>query len=234
MKLIEALQQIAAEANLDPTALLTYAMEDRVGGRDTGNWSGMSVFSAEGQIIYALVRALRPARVVEVGVASGGTTTHILSALEANNFGGLWSIDVEANCGLSVPENLRHRWKFEVGDALTATLPDKADFVFEDGAHSYDFTHGILTRLKKMGPRMIVSHDALTHLVYGGFDVLRAFKDVLGTDRTVQIDGAFPGLAYWVNAEYGIVTEEIPTIVIPPIVSEEEPVSSVVPKRKRK
>ncbi len=200
MKLDDALRQLAADGNLNADELIAYAAEDHIGGRDTGDWPAMSVFADEGKVVYALVRALRPAQVVEVGVASGGTSTHILSALEVNGKGKLWSIDIAPDCGLNVPENLRHRWTFVNGDALVETLPKKADFCFEDGAHSLEFTTQILERLKALNPRAILSHDALTHLAYGdAFQVLPAFKAVLGTDKTLGIDGAFTGLAYYFN-----------------------------------
>lgn len=202
MRLDEALRQIAQDGNLNADTLIAFAAEDTVGGRDTGHWDGMSTFEAEGQILYALIRVLRPAQVVEIGVDSGGTTTHILSALEANGEGHLYSVDIKEGVGAKVPEHLRHRWTLHIGDALTTDLPDRADFIFEDGEHSYDFTFNVLSRLKDLNPRIILSHDALTHLTYGGFDVLRAFTDALETDRTVLTDGSIAGLAYWFNASY--------------------------------
>ncbi len=202
MRLDEALQQIALDAGLDAAELIRFAAEDYVGGRDTGNWPGMSTFASEGQIIYALVRALRPARVIEVGVDSGGTSTHILTALEANGAGELWSVDINPECGTMVPEQLRHRWTFVNADALTVDLPDSADFIFEDGDHSYDFTFNILSRLKELNPHLLLSHDYYTHEVYQGFYVKQAFDEALPGAKGVKIDSAFTGLGYWVNDEY--------------------------------
>lgn len=200
MRLDEALRQIAADANLNADQLIKYASEDNLGGRDTGHFPGMSTFSDEGRVIYALVRALHPERVVEVGVDSGGTSTHILSALEANGTGALWSVDINPDCGAMVPAHLRPRWTFVNADALTTELPEHADFIFEDGEHGYPFTFKVLTRLKALNPRMLLSHDYYTHLTYGdAFQVQRAFTDVLG-DKGVLLDGAFTGLGYWVNS----------------------------------
>lgn len=231
MNLNEALTQIAVDANLNADDLIRFAAEDNVGGRDTGHWSGMSTFADEGKVLYALIRALRPEHVVEVGVASGGTSTHILSALHANDFGALWSVDVEANCGLNIPEDLRGRWTFVVGDALTVDLPERADFIFEDGEHSYAFTFNILTRLKALNPRILLSHDYYTHLTYGdAFQVQRAFADVLG-DKGVLIDGAFTGLGYWVNPEQGRGVDITPYITTG-IEVQPDPVAAPKPKRK--
>lgn len=203
MRLTDALRQLAADGNLNADELIAYAAEDNIGGRDTGQWPNMSVFADEGRVVYALIRALKPAQVIEVGVASGGTSTHILSALEVNGKGNLWSVDIVPDCGLNVPANLRHRWTFVTADALTVQLPDRADFCFEDGAHNMTFTTQVLTRLKALNPRAILSHDALTNEVYGdAFQVLPAFKEALGTDKTLRIDNAFTGLAYWFNDAY--------------------------------
>lgn len=228
MQLNDALRQIATAGNLNPDELIAYAAEDNVGGRDTGAWDSMSTFADEGRVIYALVRALKPRHVLEVGVASGGTSTHILSALEANGDGDLYSIDIEANCGINVPERLRHRWSFNVADALTADLP-AADFVFEDGAHTMEFGRAIYPRLKALAPRAIVAHDYFTHEVYGGFHVKEAFDEALPGGAGVKIDGAFTGLGYWFNADY---EPEITRILVDDEAIEPEPVEVPKPKRK--
>lgn len=250
MNLQEALRQIAAAGNLDADELIAYAAEDQVGGRDTGHWSGMSTFADEGKVLYALIRAMRPARVVEIGVASGGTSTHILSALEANGFGTLYSVDVEASCGLDIPEHLRHRWTFVVGDALTTTLPDQANFCFEDGSHAYEFTRDMVTRLKGLNPRIIMSHDYYTHEVYGGFFVKQGFDEALGEGANgVKIDDAFTGLGYWFNPDWSpkVKTEATPSVAdvspieavpeadstVPVQPEEETPKPAPKPSRKR-
>lgn len=203
MNLDDALRQVAADGHLNADELIAYAAEDHIGGRDTGDWPAMSVFADEGKVVYALVRALKPAQVVEVGVASGGTSTHILTALEANGKGKLWSVDIAPDCGLTVPENLRHRWTFVQADALTVQLPDQADFCWEDGAHTLDFSTLILEKLKALNPRAILSHDALTHETYGeAFQVLKAWQTVLPDGKAFKIEGAFTGLAYWFNDAY--------------------------------
>ena len=202
MKLNEALQQIARDAGLDADQLIAFANEDQVGGRDSGQWPGMSTFADEGKIIYALVRALRPAKVVEVGVDSGGTSTHILSALVANDFGELWSVDINPDCGLMIPDHLRQRWTFVNADALTVELPEQADFVWEDGSHSYEFTRDMLLRLKTLNSRVIMSHDYATGKVYPGFFVKEAFDEVLPEGFGIEIDGCFTGLGVWINPDY--------------------------------
>lgn len=234
----DALRYIAAAAGLDAAALIAYADEDQVGGRDTGAWDGMSTFAAEGQLLYALIRALQPAQVVEIGVDSGGTSTHILTALDRNGSGQLFSVDINPDVGAKIPAALRPRWTLHTGDALIEPLPDQADFIFEDGSHQLDFTQAILTRLKALNPRILLSHDYYTHEVYGGFYVKEAFDAVLPDGFGVKIDDAFTGLGVWVNPDWQPAapvvadeprvdtTDEVPTPAVKPLVA--------APKAKRK
>lgn len=232
--LADALTQIGQAAGLSPADLIAYAAEDSIGGRDrtdNGWWPAMSVHEAEGKVLYALVRALRPKTVVEVGVASGGTTTHLLTALAANGSGHLYSYDIEPLAGAKVPDHLRDRWTFIVGDALAVDLPERADFIFEDGEHTYEFTRNMLTRLKTLGPRVLVSHDYFSHEVYPGFGVKQGFDEVLPGAFGVKPDNAFTGLGVWVNADYQPVVDITPYITtgVEPVV---DPVAAPKPKRK--
>jgi hypothetical protein len=202
MHLHDALRQIATATNLNPDELIAYTAEDQVGGRDDNSWPGMSVFAAEGQVLYALIRALKPAQVVEVGVDSGGTSTHMLTALERNGEGQLYSVDINPEVGSKVPADLRNRWTLRIEDALTVDLPDRADVIFEDGSHELAFTRAILTRLKALNPRVILSHDYYTHETYGGFYVKEAFDAVLPGGFGVKIEGAFTGLGVWLNPDW--------------------------------
>lgn len=75
----------------------------------------VSAFSgAESRLIYALVRAMAPERVVETGVANGHSSALILEALARNGVGRLLSIDVRSDVGALVPEPLRARWDLTI------------------------------------------------------------------------------------------------------------------------
>ena len=72
--------------------------------------------------IWCLVRYLRPKNVVETGVAHGITSRFILEALERNEDGHLWSIDLppiektwQKQVGLAVPDQLANRWTYIKG-----------------------------------------------------------------------------------------------------------------------
>jgi len=106
-----------------------------------------------GPILYTAVRVLRPSVVVETGVGSGVSSTFLLSAMERNDFGRLYSVDLPLlenrllpegeHTGWIIPDRLRYRWELTVGDSR-AELPKlferlgTVDAFFHDSDHSYD------------------------------------------------------------------------------------------------
>ncbi len=74
--------------------------------------------------VWCLVRHLRPANVVETGVAHGVSSRFILEALERNGTGQLWSIDppptdprLAAEIGIAVDGFTRQRWHLVPGSS---------------------------------------------------------------------------------------------------------------------
>lgn len=199
MLLYDALATIGQRLNIDAHHLWEYAQEDAIGGRDTGNWQPMSLHADEGRVLYALVRALRPRACLEIGVADGCSATHILTALHRNQHGELYSYDIDPACGGGVPVHLRGRWHLNiVDDALTVPSFPAAQFVFEDGPHTYDWTAAMYRRIdREIRPRVLVTHDYYTHETYPEFGTFRAFQDVFEADSGVKLDNAFTGLGYW-------------------------------------
>jgi len=101
------------------------------------------------RIAYAVCRQLKPAVVVETGVAHGVTTAFVLKALESNQKGELWSIDLppladgaDDQVGYLVPAQLRSRWHLLRGrtrrllPGLCAQLP-AIDLFLHDSLHTY-------------------------------------------------------------------------------------------------
>jgi len=110
-------------------------------------------------ILFSICRIRAPQEVVETGVASGISSTGILSALHVNNRGKLHSIDLPGaiyrrDDGLSwkdvsspvgpgwlVPIELRDRWELELGPSQTL-LPclysrlDSVDVFYHDSEHT--------------------------------------------------------------------------------------------------
>ncbi|MBI4385976.1 MAG: class I SAM-dependent methyltransferase [Elusimicrobia bacterium] len=113
--------------------------------------------------LYVLCRILRPAWVVETGVASGASSWVLLTALSKNGKGGLRSIDLPPSQwepaksaykeidpvslpahrkpGWLVPEPLRGRWQLILGDAK-AELPrlleglGRIELFYHDAEHT--------------------------------------------------------------------------------------------------
>ena len=98
--------------------------------------------------IWCLTRHLRPANVVETGVAHGVTSRFILEALERNGTGHLWSIDrpplehaLHEQIGAAVSNQLKHRWTYIQGSSRRQ-LPRLArqlgtvDLFIHDSLHS--------------------------------------------------------------------------------------------------
>jgi hypothetical protein len=112
--------------------------------------------------LHALVRLLRPAHVVEVGVSSGVSSAYLLNGLEKNRKGTLHSIDLPSFSrrksahkkaprvswglppgkfsGWAVPLALRKRWDLRIGDKAQV-LPVLAGELPTIGLFVYDVPH---------------------------------------------------------------------------------------------
>lgn len=82
----------------------------------------------QGALLYLIVRATRPAKVVETGVRPGYSTAWILAALDANHAGDLVSLGPgptagrangvrDVSVGQFVPPTLRTRWTLALGNS---------------------------------------------------------------------------------------------------------------------
>jgi predicted O-methyltransferase YrrM len=108
----------------------------------------------QGALLYLLVRAARPRRVVETGVGPGYSSSWILAALEANGSGELFSLGPGSPSGRAngvghvavgafVPLALRPRWTLVLGnteDRLREILQPEhgTDLVFLDNGLDTD------------------------------------------------------------------------------------------------
>lgn len=202
MNLNEALHQIAIDLNMPPADLIAYAAEDTIGGYHTNaalaKWPMGSLWEVEGQVLYAVTRAMRPERVLEVGVYFGASSTHILAALAKNKKGKLISFDIQGSQGDGPPGELRKRWEFIQADSndYLAKTPITADLVFEDGYHDRIGTErNLRTIMEIVRPRILISHDA-EHFTEG-INVRGAWSAVFGDQyKTILIAPSDCGLAY--------------------------------------
>ena len=100
--------------------------------------------------LYAIVRVTKPNIIVETGVLEGTGSCAILSALERNDKGRLYSIDLpsprippDKKVGWRIPHHLRKRWILERGKS-SEKLPQlldtfrHIDIFLHDSEHSYE------------------------------------------------------------------------------------------------
>ncbi|MFB9376990.1 class I SAM-dependent methyltransferase [Kineococcus gynurae] len=122
----------------------------------------------EAELTYALVRHLRPRRVVEVGCFWGWSTTWLLSALRDNGEGELHSFDRVGHVERTVEPELTDRWTFQLGDVRERLVEIRAsdpDHVFVDAAHTRRFGRWMTSTLfPALTPGTPVSvHDVYHH-----------------------------------------------------------------------
>lgn len=127
-----SLDRIARLAGTPPGDLGRYRRELREGDLtdvllDRGAGVAFVQELPQGALLYLLVRATRPRRVVETGVRPGYSTAWILAALEANGSGELTSLGPGPTAGRSsgvrdvgvgqfVAPSLRGRWTLALGN----------------------------------------------------------------------------------------------------------------------
>jgi hypothetical protein len=94
-------------------------------------------------LLYLLVRLLRPARVLETGVANGHSASFVLAALAANGHGELHSVDVQPEVGTLLTERDRRRWHLHVldPDARKASFYRALDAVGTVDVFVHDSNH---------------------------------------------------------------------------------------------
>ena len=161
----EELARLATYLSVDPVALVTYAAEDHIGGRDTGPWNYLAVTALEGAVLYAVTRAIDPYFVAEIGVGQGCSSQHFLEAL-AYSSRWLYSVDHDGLAGSLVTRKDTYRWNVAIGDGL-AWLMDMPKsrtngLIFEDSLHEYDHVCTILTAARALNPVLLICHDVLS------------------------------------------------------------------------
>jgi predicted O-methyltransferase YrrM len=122
----------------------------------------------ESEITYLLVRAARPAVVLEIAPYYGWSTTWLLQALRDNGTGRLVSYDLVDYARWTVPPDLAgDRWTFVHGDVRdhVARLPADVGFLFLDAAHTAEFARWYLDALfPRLAPGTPVGvHDVFHH-----------------------------------------------------------------------
>lgn len=164
-----AIHEVAMYLNLNPEKLMDYANEDTLAGYYEGGDKYAIPFTNDGKFLYALIRALKPSKVLEIGTAYGGSARHILEAMNKNKHGSLVTVDINPDARLDgIPEYLRKQSTLihANSDTWIADVLGKftCDFIHEDGAHSIHNVQYIYNHLPQLMPGggVIASHDIAT------------------------------------------------------------------------
>lgn len=206
----EVLISIANSWGFDADELIEYAQEDELGGhtphpepedahptpKDHRGWN-KGIWEVEGKVLYALIRALKPRKVLEIGNQWFCSTSHIAEALLKNEQGHLWTIDLVKSKGL----NVKYKdvvtqigidlFRFDYGEIAPI------DFIFEDSFHTPGMVHYVWGKFQEYGADegMIVSHDS-EHKTVG--EQVQAGLDMVGLPHTsYKIEPSDCGLAMW-------------------------------------
>ena len=139
-----------------------------------------SVSPGEQRALFALVSALQPKHVLEVGTHLGGSTIALAAALESNGSGSLTTVDImdvnredrspwPGTKRGEVPQvrlqqlGLSHRVSFVQGPALEvlSSWSDPLDLVFLDGSHEPKHVYAEIARVshRLRAPAYVVLHD---------------------------------------------------------------------------
>lgn len=205
MNLDEALIDIAEFLDLDADKLKAYALEDTVGGFHPdpaqAAFPGGSLWRVEGQVLYALMRALQPEQALELGTWHGASTTHLLSAQKRNGRGRLRSVDWWEGAGSMVRADLRYGWdmRYQEAVAYLKALDGTCIYglAYEDCIHSETEVYAIVTALRPALCKgaVVVHHDS----EHGddGQQIRRALTRAGVNYRSWLIDPSDCGLGIW-------------------------------------
>ena len=120
---------------------------------ESGGWTAMNVWIPrdEGELLYSIIRELRPAQTIEIGLANGLSTLFITAALEANGTGEHVAIDPfqasdwnNVGIGLVRQAGLAHRLRV-IEKPSHQALPEleqagfRTQFAFVDGSHLFEY-----------------------------------------------------------------------------------------------
>ncbi len=168
--------------------------------------------------LYGLCRTVKPESVVETGVASGISSSHILLALDTNKKGTLYSIDVpwytvtenwrarytedelvpraiEEQSGWMIPDYLRSRWQLIPGkstDRLAPLLEEVGaiDLFFHDSQHTYET---MIWEFQNAWPAIkkggvLIAHNTNKNEAFSDFGKSVGIKTRLLNGRNEEID----------------------------------------------
>jgi predicted O-methyltransferase YrrM len=100
------LDKLFAAADADDRRPARHDPEDAKGKADALEDVYMPISAAGGRLLYSLVRAIRPAVVVEFGTSYGISTLHLAAAVKDNGTGHVYGTELSATKVTAARENL--------------------------------------------------------------------------------------------------------------------------------
>ena len=173
-----ALERIARLTGIAPAGIARYRRELRESSLpdvliQRGAGLAFALELPQGALLYLLVRATRPRRIVETGVRPGYSTAWMLAALDANGSGELTSLGPgptagrapgvrESGVGQLVAPSLRSRWTLALGnteDRLREILQSVAGidlFLYDNGPQEARARFELRAAWEALSPRGIL------------------------------------------------------------------------------
>ncbi len=162
---------VSEKVGVLPDALKAYMTEDTIGGYYPGDeldvdyeiWPMGSIFAIEGQILYSIVRALRPKQVLALGHYHGCSTMHLFTAIQRN------IADGDEGKLIVVDSNLHSTFESELVEWVESFAQDyempmrRVGLVFEDLDHQTKTVKAVIKQFKDRAKKnaFLISHDAL-------------------------------------------------------------------------
>lgn len=151
------------------------------------------VSAAQMETLFVVVRMSRPRTVLETGVANGLSSTAILTALERNGTGRLYSIDPGEGVGCLIPDRLKTRWVLINRPSPEALFrfagPEKVDLFHHDSLHLYHQMRTEFEAAALLGSERLVvmSDDVLANDAFHDFCSTRELPYyLLGGDQKFE------------------------------------------------
>jgi len=140
----------------------------------------------EVELLYMLIRHVKPQKVFEMAPNKGFSTHWILKALTTNDdTSRLYSYDIHNTSVPLMSEDFKERWHFMLGDyqdllKTKELIMDGFDFIFIDALHTEEFSRGYCRNLllPHKERAVVAIHDIVADEFGGGRESSEVYKYV--------------------------------------------------------
>lgn len=152
--------------------------------------------------LCALVQLVKPSCVVEIGTANGASAAAIAAGLELNNFGHLWSFDINENVGSLVNSKLKNRVTFIKVDGTKLVLENHLKSITTEIGNSIFLHDGDHSYIGQMNDYLIAQKFNFNYIISDDIDASLAFCDFAKNKGKVYFD-APKFIGSYLNSEIG-------------------------------